>query len=50
MKLRSGRIIYKDKMKDIEVVNILLSLKNDKKLKEAIKKSLLKQINIKIKK
>jgi len=37
-------------MKDIDVANILLSFKNDKKLKAAIKKSLLKQINIKIKK
>tara|TARA_B100000674_G_C37051374_1_gene563103 strand:- start:189 stop:341 length:153 start_codon:yes stop_codon:yes gene_type:complete len=50
MKLRSGRIIYKEKMEDIEVANILLSLKNGKKLKAAIKKSILKQINIKIKK
>ena len=50
MKLRSGRIIYKEKMEDKEVANILLSLKNSKKLKAAIKKSILKQINIKIKK
>ena len=49
MKLRSGRIIYKEKLHDIEVAKILLSLKK-KKLKAVIKKSLLKQINIKIKK
>lgn len=50
MRLRSGRIIYKEKMDEIEVANILLSLKQKKRLKAAIKKSLLKQINIKIKK
>ena len=31
MRLRSGRIIYKEKMCDIEVANILLSLKQQKK-------------------
>ena len=50
MQLRSGRIISKQIMSDVKVAKILLSLKNDKKLKAAIKKSLLKQINIKIKK
>jgi hypothetical protein len=50
MKLRSGRIIYKEKMDEIEVAKILLSLKQKKRLKATIKKSLLKQINIKIKK
>ena len=50
MKLRSGRIISNQIMSDVKVAKILLSLKNDKKLKAVIKKSLLKQINIKIKK
>ena len=49
MKLRSGRIISKQIMSDVKVAKILLSLKK-KKLKAVIKKSLLKQINIKIKK
>ena len=37
-------------MDEIEVAKILLSLKQKKRLKATIKKSLLKQINIKIKK
>lgn len=47
MRLRSGRIISKEKMTDVEAAKILLSLRN-KKIKAAIKKSILKQINIKI--
>tara|TARA_B100000035_G_scaffold119977_1_gene101817 strand:+ start:2028 stop:2177 length:150 start_codon:yes stop_codon:yes gene_type:complete len=47
MRLRSGRIISKQIISDVEVAKILLSLK-EKKIKEAIKKSILKQINIKI--